>query len=236
MEIIPVIDVKGGVAVAAQGGARETYRPLNSPIADGSSKIDAVVNGYLVLHPFRTIYIADLDAIEGRCGNHRAINEIVDKFPDRDLWVDNGDATPDGIARLISARRVSAVVGSESKIDHDTLAKLVAIFGDRLILSLDFAGDQFRGDEALLLDSSIWPGRVIVMTLARVGMGKGPDITRLTDIAARAGPRRVYAAGGVRGLDDLRASRNAGAQGALIATALHTGQIKTGDLEEIAGW
>jgi phosphoribosylformimino-5-aminoimidazole carboxamide ribotide isomerase len=51
-----------------------------------------------------------------------------------------------------------------------------------------------------------------------------------------AGPkRRVYAAGGVRDMDDVRALRDAGASGVLVATALHEGKIKAGDLEEIAG-
>jgi phosphoribosylformimino-5-aminoimidazole carboxamide ribotide isomerase len=76
---------------------------------------------------------------------------------------------------------------------------------------------------------------LIVMTLARVGTGGGPDLAKIGGIVRRAGDRRVYAAGGVRGLPDLLALRDIGAAGALVATALHRGQIKTGDLEEIAG-
>jgi phosphoribosylformimino-5-aminoimidazole carboxamide ribonucleotide (ProFAR) isomerase len=55
-------------------------------------------------------------------------------------------------------------------------------------------------------------------------------------IAQMAGPtRRVFAAGGVRNMDDIRALRDAGAAGVLVASALHEGNIKTGDLQEIAG-
>jgi phosphoribosylformimino-5-aminoimidazole carboxamide ribotide isomerase len=104
------------------------------------------------------------------------------------------------------------------------------------VLSLDFRGDEFLGPRALLEDSFLWPDRVIVMTLARVGTGGGPDLARVRDIARRAGTaRRVYAAGGVRGPADLRALRSEGAAGALVATALHEGKIKAGDLHEIAG-
>jgi phosphoribosylformimino-5-aminoimidazole carboxamide ribotide isomerase len=39
----------------------------------------------------------------------------------------------------------------------------------------------------------------------------------------------------VRGRDDLQALRDAGAAGALVATALHDGKITAGDLVEIAG-
>jgi phosphoribosylformimino-5-aminoimidazole carboxamide ribotide isomerase len=55
-------------------------------------------------------------------------------------------------------------------------------------------------------------------------------------IAEMAGPkRRVFAAGGVRNIDDVRALKDSGASGVLIASALHAGKIKTGDLEQIAG-
>ena len=80
-----------------------------------------------------------------------------------------------------------------------------------------------------------WPHAVIVMTLARVGSGEGPDLQRVAAIVARAGGRRIYAAGGVRNRADIEALHAAGAAGALIATALHAGTIKAGDLEEIAG-
>jgi phosphoribosylformimino-5-aminoimidazole carboxamide ribotide isomerase len=73
------------------------------------------------------------------------------------------------------------------------------------------------------------------MTLSRVGAADGPDLKRVSEIVARAGPRAVYAAGGVRDRGDLKALRAAGAAGALIATALHAGTITAGDLVEITG-
>jgi phosphoribosylformimino-5-aminoimidazole carboxamide ribotide isomerase len=39
----------------------------------------------------------------------------------------------------------------------------------------------------------------------------------------------------VRGREDLVSLHEAGAAGALVATALHEGKIKAGDLREIAG-
>jgi phosphoribosylformimino-5-aminoimidazole carboxamide ribotide isomerase len=73
------------------------------------------------------------------------------------------------------------------------------------------------------------------MTLARVGAREGPDLSRVAEVVARAGARRVYAAGGVRDANDLEALRRSGAAGALVATALHAGTITAGDLEMIAG-
>ena len=73
------------------------------------------------------------------------------------------------------------------------------------------------------------------MSLAYVGSDAGPDLATIAGIEARAGARKVYAAGGVRNAADLVTAWKAGAAGALVATALHAGKIKAGDLEEIAG-
>jgi phosphoribosylformimino-5-aminoimidazole carboxamide ribonucleotide (ProFAR) isomerase len=103
------------------------------------------------------------------------------------------------------------------------------------VLSLDFRGDDFIGPPALLQRPHLWPARVIVMTLARVGADGGPDLARIAQIANLAPQAQVYAAGGIRDIADLRAARAAGAHGALIASALHAQKIKADDLEEITG-
>ncbi|HKI13991.1 MAG TPA: HisA/HisF-related TIM barrel protein, partial [Roseiarcus sp.] len=100
-------------------------------------------------------------------------------------------------------------------------------------LSLDFRGDAFQGPEEILTEPKLWPRQIIVMSLARVGAGVGPDLARLAAIRAIAGGREIYAAGGVRDAADLRALNAAGVAGALIATALHERRIVRADLEAI---
>ncbi len=117
----------------------------------------------------------------------------------------------------------------------EDLAALRRLPADRYVLSLDFFGDRFAGPEELLADAACWPDRIIVMTLARVGSGAGPDLARVADIVARAGAGSVYAAGGVRDRADVEALREAGAAGVLVASALHAQKITAGDLKEIAG-
>ena len=63
------------------------------------------------------------------------------------------------------------------------------------------------------------------MTLSAVGGGQGPDLSRIAAIAQEGDGRRIIAAGGVRNADDLGALEQAGAQGVLVASALHAGAI-----------
>ena len=65
MRVIPVIDLKGGVAVHAVRGDRERYRPLRSGIAEGSDPVE-VTRAVRERFGLDELYVADLDAIGGR--------------------------------------------------------------------------------------------------------------------------------------------------------------------------
>jgi phosphoribosylformimino-5-aminoimidazole carboxamide ribotide isomerase len=53
-------------------------------------------------------------------------------------------------------------------------------------------------------------------------------------VKERAGARRLYAAGGVRGRHDLQVLRDAGIAGVLVASALHDGRLTSADLAEFS--
>jgi phosphoribosylformimino-5-aminoimidazole carboxamide ribotide isomerase len=231
MEVIPVIDLKGGVVVRARHGDRGSYRPIETPLSATSEAVD-VVAGLLGLHPFRTLYIADLDAIEGVGDHFDAIGRIAGRFPQLALWIDNGCGDR-GTAEALLSRfpTVSLVVGSESQTDTGLAAAIRE--SPRALLSLDFRGDEFLGPEEFLADTSYWPDRIIVMTLASVGGNAGPDFARFQEIKLRAGPRPVFMAGGLRGGGDLAEVAARGAAGILVASALHDGRLSPADLAQV---
>ncbi len=230
MQAIPVIDLMGGEVVRARMGDRASYRPLQSPLSPTSDPI-AVVHGLLAVHPFPTLYVADLDAIQRNGDNFPALRRIRAEFPALQMWVDNGAADAAAIEALISADLGAPVIGSESQRDSKLIAQQQG--SPRIVLSLDFRGDAFQGPQEILAEPALWPQRVIVMTLARVGSGAGPDLKRLAAIRSIAGGREIYAAGGVRDAADLSALKAAGAAGALVASALHEQRVVGADLEAI---
>jgi HisA/HisF family protein len=234
MLVIPVIDVRHGVAVRAQGGRRAAYRPLETPLADGSAPV-AVAQGFMSLFAFPVLYVADLDGIEGRGRNVGLAGELSEALPGVGLWIDDGVSPLEAAKRSQVASPATPVVGTESIAGADDLRALRALPPERYVLSLDFSADRFEGPQGVLEDAACWPDRIIVMTLQRVGSGEGPDLARLKDIIVRAGHRSVFAAGGVRNRADVEALGKAGAAGVLVASALHAKQITAGDLEAIAG-
>jgi phosphoribosylformimino-5-aminoimidazole carboxamide ribotide isomerase len=221
MQVIPVLDLIDGLVVRARMGDRDSYRPIETPLSPTPDPVD-VASGLMRLGPFATLYVADLDAIRGRGDNFAALQKLRAAFPDVELWIDNGAAERESVE---ATRAYGApVLGSETQRN----AALVSAHPDAL-LSLDFRGDIFLGPPELLARPELWPNRVIVMTLGRVGSGAGPDLARLEAIRARAVGRRLYAAGGVRDGADLATLKSAGAAGVLVATALHDRRISRAD-------
>jgi phosphoribosylformimino-5-aminoimidazole carboxamide ribotide isomerase len=218
MQVIPVLDLKGGTVVHARMGQREQYRPIETPLSSTSSPID-VARGLLSIYPFSSFYIADLDAIAGSGNNDAALTKLRAEFPQSIFWVDNGLADRAGAERWLDAGLGHLVLGSETQKDEALVSRLGK--DDRIILSLDYRGDDFVGPAALLGNVDAWPSRIIAMTLARVGGRMGPDCARLEAIKNAGRGRRVYAAGGVRNADDLVYLAHLGIAGALVASCLH---------------
>ena len=99
VRVIPVIDIRGGIAVHARRGRREEYAPLQ-PTADPV----AVATALCERAGSPTLYVADLDAIEHAEPNAavlRALTAVAD------VWLDAGATRGPGVA-------TARCVGTES--------------------------------------------------------------------------------------------------------------------------
>lgn len=229
MQIIPVIDIRGGVAVRAIAGDRAKYQNLETPLVRGSDPC-AVATALHALGEMSVLYAADLDGIEQSKPNRTMQERLLHAWPGAEVWIDDG--TSDELAHPLATQARCLprhVIGSESvkSVPQTPLQR-------DSILSLDFRGTQFLGPPTLLANPSLWPDRVIVMTLSHIGTNKGPDMSRLRSVLDRAGRRSIFAAGGVRHREDLEALKELGASGALVSSALHSGSLTSADLKATA--
>jgi HisA/HisF family protein len=230
MTLIPVIDLLKGQVVRGVRGDRQAYRPIESALCASSDPV--TVARMLVDHcAAQQLYVADLEALMGGQPQRDVLRALLAAVPGIDLWVDAGFADADAAAALREqlaphSERIVPVFASESLGSRAALEACRVRFGaNGAVLSLDRRDGQ-RLDPAGCWDApTLWPQRVIVMTLERVGSGAGPDLQTMAELHRRAPGTTLVGAGGVRSLDDLARAHEAGAGAWLVASALHDLQL-----------
>ena len=232
MLIIPVIDLSHGLVVHAKKGERNKYQPLESVLTTQTS-LEAILESYFKLYPFKNIYIADLDAIQGT-GNHlQLLGDIAIRHTTCEFWVDAGIDFLKQKRLFTDKRNIKPVLGSENKVTEMEFTNLIKA-NPEIILSLDFSKTGFVENTYLLKSSKLWPENVIVMMLHRVGTGKGIDQECLTRIQQLSTHSNIFVAGGISNRSDLIQLKDKGIAGALLATSLHNGMITREDLESFS--
>lgn len=239
MQIIPVIDLLNGIVVHAKKGDRQHYQPITSQLTSSSEPLD-IVAALLMLYPFEQLYIADLNAIQklsnpnalSQSNNFSVIESIAHHYPNLTIWVDAGVNNLSEFT-LWSTLNVRLILGSENFSSIEQYITLRHASNTQLILSLDFMPHGYQGPLALLNNTTYWPQDIIIMSLAHVGANQGVNVELLTQIKQKASDFNLYAAGGVRGVEDLHTLKSIGIHGVLIATALHEKQLSHEQLSSL---
>jgi len=211
MDLVLALDLMGGQVVHGAGGERARYRPLLLPGVI-SAEPRAVVSA---LSP-RYLYIADLDRIMGTGDHDDAIRDCA-RLVQRS-YVDRGVRSP---ADYLEEDNLVNVVGTET--GGADLGRYPGGF-----LSVDVRNGRVipgGGDPlGLLRDAGGWAFEgCILLNLGRVGTAAGlPE--GLGDIRD-ACEKTLFYGGGVGSVEDLERLRDAGFDGAILATGVHRGAI-----------
>ena len=236
VRIIPVIDVMDGQVVRAVGGRRELYQPLESRIT-ASTDPAVVAAAMLRTVGVNELYVADLDGLRGhrpKLGWIAALGETGAR-----VMIDSGVRHP-ADARTVFEAGASAIVAETETLGGFTELKLLHdTFGaERVILSIDLRNGKVVGSEAawgmepepsVLMERAAAIGirRAIVLELARVGTGIGPGTVELCRaLRAKFPDLELIAGGGVRNSNDVTRLAQSGANGVLVASAIHDGQLR----------
>lgn len=244
MRVIPVLDVRGGRAVLGRGGARAAYAPAPSALAPGRPAGDAVAlaRAYSRRLGCEECYVADLDAIAG-APPQRALVRSLGAEGLR-LLLDNGAVDPARASEAVADGVARVVVGLETLPAFDALREIAAAVGrERTVFSLDLrdgtplvpAGVRHHGGPLDLAHAAVAAGAsaLLVLDLARVGTGRGPDVTLVAELRRAQPTVELLAGGGVGSRQDLEWLADAGCDGALVATALHDGRLSADDLDRV---
>ncbi|HEY3042401.1 MAG TPA: HisA/HisF-related TIM barrel protein [Vicinamibacterales bacterium] len=244
MRVIGVLDLLAGRAVHARAGRRNSYEPVRTAAGvavDGNAV--ALARTYLRQLGLTELYAADLDAILAGPRQDTVVTAVA--ALGAPLWLDAGIASVSAARHALELAAAVVVVGLETLPSYDVLAEICAsVGGDRVAFSLDLrdgepivapgvpSGPAHNEPAHVVAQRAAQTGvgAVIVIDLARVGMGTGLDLALVGRVREAVPGVTVLAGGGVRGPDDLAQLADAGCDGALVATALHDGRLGADDV------
>jgi phosphoribosylformimino-5-aminoimidazole carboxamide ribotide isomerase len=226
-EVIPAIDVSRGRLARLDAG---TVVPVEAfegdPVAAAESFIEQGV---------RRLHVVDLDlAFTGRPENLRTISLLA--VMDARIQASGGVATEEHIAELAGAGAERVVLGAAALAERALVERVVARFGDRIVVAVEEVGGRVRPrgrpDVDLPFDETVaWLAgtavdRYLYVAVDRVGSLAGPDTEGLTRLAF-ATKRPVIASGGIGSAADVGAVAALGgfAQGVIVGRSLYDGTL-----------
>jgi phosphoribosylformimino-5-aminoimidazole carboxamide ribonucleotide (ProFAR) isomerase len=221
-EVIPAIDVAGGrlarftpegpVAIEDFGG---------DPVTAAESFLSAGA---------RWLHLVDMDlAFTGTALNIDTVMAVrrVALFAGAKIQTGGALAREGDVDHLLDVGADRVVLGSSALVDRDLVERLMLAHAGRIVVGLEVDGDRIRSRgrdpvDLALTETLAWLGdtgctRVLLTAVRRVGSLEGPDLAAMDAVLALGRP--VVVAGGIADLDDLRAVRAAGAEGAVVGRA-----------------
>ena len=237
MIAIPAIDLREGACVQLVGGSYddEPVR-LDDPVAVARRWRE---------RGFRQLHVVDLDAATGRGCNDETVARILDASDDVDVQIGGGVRSLERARSLLAAGAARVVTGTRALEDPVWLGALAHEFPSRVIVAVDVRDSKpvVRGwSETMTVDlkavlaplNGLPLAGILVTAVDVEGRLGGPDVS-LMELIMRNSTQRVFAAGGITTIDDLRALGARGVWGAVIGMALYTGHMNAARCAEEFG-
>lgn len=223
--MIPAVDVWAGRL------ARLTVKgPVPVPAFDGDPSVAARA---FVEGGASWIHVVDVDAALG--GSPRDLDLVrgISELGVR-VQASGGIGSAGDVEEVLAAGAARGVLGSQALVDRPAVERLLSDLGGSVVVGIEVRGGAIRprGDERLELDLRDTVGwlaglrvpRILLTGVARVGGLEGPDLAGVRTMGSTMGCP-VIAAGGIRGVDDLRRLAALGpmVEGAIVGRALYEG-------------
>jgi phosphoribosylformimino-5-aminoimidazole carboxamide ribotide isomerase len=243
MQILPVIDIKNGIAVRGVAGERDVYRAVESDLSP-DAQVPNIAHAFREHFGLSELYIADLDAILDGTLNLPLFRELQENG--FELLIDAGLRDVERAQKIMNAGAKAVICGLETSPGPRHVEELLSTFGpEKVIFSLDMKNglpmcdpENWGSQDPLEIARRCLAAginRMIVLDLAGVGVGGGVAQLNLCQILLNESPGlELITGGGVRDITDLHTLKNAGIKGVLIASALHNGSITPQDLETLS--
>ena len=229
--VLPAIDVLEGKVVRLREGKRDevTIRGDDDP---------AVAAARFAGEGARYLHLIDLDGAFSGAPSPGLVERITQAAGATPVQVGGGYRSLEAIEAGLTAGAARVMVGTAA-LASGFLEDAVARFGSRVVVTIDVRdgkvatkgwteGSSSTAAELAARCAAVGVARVLVTNTHRDGTMTGPDLGLLAEVIAASG-LPVIAAGGIASLDDLRAARDLGCEGAIAGSALWLGRFSVAE-------
>jgi phosphoribosylformimino-5-aminoimidazole carboxamide ribotide isomerase len=224
-ELIPVLDLMSAIAVSGKSGKRDTYKPLETIYSKTPDPVEIAIA--LKRQGFKRIYVADLDAVEGKGSNLEIVRQINHVLP---VMLDWGVKDFRSFTFALDyAQKV--IVATETLNSWDDLEEIFEKYPkERITVSVDIKDGQILSryisttfDEIKSKLKQLKPEEIILLDISSVGTLNGYNRDILNEFS---GMEDSLILGGGITPDEIKNLIECGVSKFLVGTALHSGEIR----------
>jgi 1-(5-phosphoribosyl)-5-[(5-phosphoribosylamino)methylideneamino] imidazole-4-carboxamide isomerase/N-(5'phosphoribosyl)anthranilate isomerase len=223
LDLLPAVDVSGGLAVRLTQGDTQTEESFGSPMDAAQTWITAGAEW---------IHLVDLDAAFERGNNQSLIQEVVAECKEVKIQLSGGIVDQHSLEAALATGATRVNIATPALANIDWVKQAISEFGNRIAIGLDVRGSTLIGRgsskevgellEILAQLEQAGCARYIVTDVAKDGMLQGPNLELLRQVLAITSSP-VVASGGISSLEDISQLCelvSEGLEGAILGKAL----------------
>ncbi|HRO47836.1 1-(5-phosphoribosyl)-5-[(5-phosphoribosylamino)methylideneamino]imidazole-4-carboxamide isomerase [Agriterribacter sp.] len=235
MEIIPAIDIIDGKCVRLTQGDYAQKKIYNEHPLEVAKEFEGA--------GLQRLHLVDLDGAKaGQVKNWKVLETIAGKTA---LTIDFGGGIKreEDVHVVFNSGAALVTVGSIAVKNEAELIRWFTIFSaDKFLLGADVK-DEKIAIGGWLETTDIWVydfiekytqhgvKQIFCTDVSKDGKLEGPAVDLYKSIVQKFPALHFIASGGVSSIDDLRALRDAGCNGAIVGKAIYEGRVKIKDLK-----
>ncbi len=190
------------------------------------------------------IHMVDLEgAKEGTMPNFDIVEKVA-RDSGLKVEIGGGIRTPEAVEKYISAGAARVILGTAAVTDEEFLIAMVEKYGEKIAVGADIkdgyvAIKGWLEKSQLTIDAfceklqKIGVKTIIVTDISKDGAMQGANRALYADLKSKY-EMDIIASGGVSDIEDIKALKELGADGAIIGKAYYTGAIDLKEAVEVA--
>jgi len=227
MRLYPAIDILDNRAVRLFKGRRDEVTDYGNPL-ELAQKWESM--GAEILH------VVDLNGAFDTSDKNNSITSKLIKNVNIPVQFGGGIKSLDRVKFCIEelgARYV--VLGTAAVLNPEIMQTACAKYGDKIVCGIDVLDgyvaikgwvekSKMTALELALQVKEMGVKNIVFTDISRDGALTGVNVLATTDLQQKSG-MNIIASGGVKNIDDVRATKSAGLYGCILGKALYTGDL-----------